>query len=175
MPNWQNLKIFITHWLSHSPTWIQEMLAHLKIYHKYFLPPTILPLYSILLQFLPNQKHGFSEGFLWFICWHMIATGCRASLCLLTRCGRRWHRFCCWVLDTICDPSPHSNIFTAPFFFRGANEWLLDISKSDLVDAKEPRVNQTAGEKVVVTTFSFFKAELSKALSPILDVGWSYF
>ena len=51
------------------------------------------------------------------------------------------------------------------------NEWLLDVSKSDVVDAKKPRVNQTAGEKVVVTTFSFFKAELSKALSPILDVG----
>ena len=76
---------------------------------------------------------------------------------------------------TICDPSPHSNIFTAPFFFRAVNEWLLDISQSDLVDAMKPRVNQTAGEKVVVTTFSFFKAELSKPLSPMLDVGWSYF
>ena len=140
-----------------------------------FLPPIILLLFTILLQFLPSQKRGFSVGFLWFICWHMIATGCRASLCLLTRCGRRWHRCCFSVLDTICDPSPHSNIFTAPFFFRAANEWLLDVSKSDLVDAKKPRVNQTAGEKVVVTTFSFFKAELSKALSPMLDVGWSYF
>ena len=86
-------------------------LCHQKIYHGFFsfLLLSYCCTYTILLQFLPSKKMAFSVVFLWFICWHMIATGCRASLCLLTRCGRRWHRCC--VLDTICDPSPDSNIW----------------------------------------------------------------
>ena len=99
----------------------------------------------------------------------MIATGCRASLCLLTRCGRRWHRCCFSVLATICDPSPPIQYIYSTFLPWMAVGYFEKWSSG----CQEAKSESNCWRRSRRYHFLIFQSQTFQSTFP--NVGWSYF
>ena len=101
---WQNLKN-ITHWVTHSPTWIQEMLAHLKTTLYNFIShfDFYITHVCVLMQFYFQTKilHGY---FCSALKSHLVFTS-RFKLYITDIWNARlWVKFC--SVPSLCASRP---------------------------------------------------------------------